>query len=74
MIREESLKDSKYTFLWQQVINAHNKGKKSKYGINHDNLLTFGNQIYISNQNSIKQAIMDGFRRKSYDAHPGYQK
>ena len=37
-------------------------------------MLTFRNQIYVPNQNSVKQLILDEFHRKPYATHLGYQK
>lgn len=37
-------------------------------------MLTFRNRIYIPNQNSVKQLLLDEFHSKSYAAHPVYQK
>lgn len=49
VIREASLKDPEYAFLWKQASEAQAKGEQSNYGITLDKMLTFRNRIYIPN-------------------------
>lgn len=74
IIREASLKDPEYTFLWWQGLEDQKKGKQSNYVINSNNLLTFRNKIYVPNQNSFKQLLLDKFHKNPYVTLPGYQK
>ena len=74
IIREASLKDPEYTFLWKQTNEALLKGEKSNFKINSNNILTFKKIIYVPNQISIKQLILDEFHKKLCVGHPRYQK
>lgn len=57
--------------LWQQ---SGSQGKQSNYDINKDQLLTFKKIIYVPNQISFRQLILDEFHKIPYHAHPGYHK
>jgi len=72
VIREASLEDLEYAFLWQHALESQVRGKQCEYAINYDNMSTFRNRIYIPNHISVKQMLLDEFHRKSYAAHPGY--
>lgn len=49
-------------------------GEQFDYGIYPNKMLTFRNKIYVPNQDSIKQLLLDEFHKKPYDAHPRYNK
>ena len=45
IVKETSRRDPEYTLLWQQTKEALLKKEKSKFEINHDNMLTFKNKM-----------------------------
>lgn len=50
IIKEASIKDPEYTFLWQKTKKALLKGEESDFEINLDNILTFKKRTYLPNQ------------------------
>ena len=60
-VKEVAEKDPEYQFLWQQAYDAENQKQQSDYKINSENLLTFIENIYIPNQMSLKELILDEY-------------
>lgn len=73
-LKEAAQKDPEYSYLWQQVKSAQSSAKQREYSINSKNLLLFKNRIYVPNQLSLKQSMLNEFHRSPCATHPGYQK
>ena len=54
--------------------DAENQGRQSYCKINNEKIFIFRGKIYIPNQMSLKELILDEYHRISYSGHPSYQK
>lgn len=73
-LKEVSLKDPEYNFLWWQTKKMQDFRKPTKYGIDDRKFFIFKGSVYVPNQVRFKQMLLDEFHRRPYATHPGYQK
>jgi len=74
IIKEASLKDPEYISLWKKVKEDQMKREILDFKINSVKTLTFKYRIYVPNQTSLKQLILDESHRKPCAGHVGYHK
>ena len=56
------------------VQNSDARSVQQGYTLNRTSILCYQKKIYIPNQSSIKEKILDENHRSPYAGHPGYQK
>eukprot|EP00253_Pinus_taeda_P029666 PITA_29666 len=73
-IEEAATQDQIYLQKRHLVQNSDVRSIQQGYTLNAAGMLCFQKKIYIPNQNSIKEKILDENHRSPYAGHPGYQK
>eukprot|EP00253_Pinus_taeda_P006607 PITA_06607 len=73
-IEEAATQDQIYLQKRHLVQNSDAHSIQQGYTLNAAGMLCFQKKIYIPNQSSIKEKILDENHRSPYAGHPGYQK
>jgi len=73
-LKDATLKDLEYKFLWKKTKKMQDSRKPFEYGIDERNLLTFRGRTYVPNQVSFKQIFLYEFHCSPYASRPGYHK
>lgn len=74
MIQKVAEQDVVYQQIKQQVHLPNNKEKQSDDALDAAGKLYYKGRLYVPNQNSIRNLILDEYHRSHYVGHPGYQK
>eukprot|EP00253_Pinus_taeda_P011685 PITA_11685 len=73
-IEEAAAQDQIYLQKKHLVQNSDTHSIQQRYTLNTAGILCYQKKIYIPNQSSIKEKILDENHRSPYAGHPGYQK
>eukprot|EP00253_Pinus_taeda_P022539 PITA_22539 len=73
-IEEAAAQDQIYLQKKHLVQNSDTHSIQQGYTLNTVGILCYQKKIYIPNQSSIKEKILDENHRSPYAGHPGYQK
>lgn len=74
MIKKAAEQDAKYQQIKQQVQQSTSEKNQQGYEMDGAGMLYYKKRLYVPDQNSIKNLILDEFHISHYVGHPGYQK
>lgn len=73
-IEEAAAQDQIYLQKKQLVQDLNTHIMQQEYTLNAAGILCYKKKVYVPNQSSIKEKILDEYHRSPYAGHPGYQK
>eukprot|EP00253_Pinus_taeda_P015024 PITA_15024 len=74
MIKETAKQDAEYQQIKHQLQQPSNEKNQQGYELDDRGMLYYQKILYVPNQNSIKNLILDEFHISHYAGHPCYQK
>eukprot|EP00253_Pinus_taeda_P029145 PITA_29145 len=74
MIRKVAGQAVEYHQIKQQVQQSTSEKNQQGYKMDDAGMLYYKQRLYVPDQNSIKNLILDDFHISHYAGHPGYQK
>eukprot|EP00253_Pinus_taeda_P004645 PITA_04645 len=74
MIGKIAEQDVEYQQIKHQLQQSSNEKNQQGYELDDAGMLYYKKRLYVPNQNSIKNLILDEFHIRHYTGHPGYQR
>eukprot|EP00253_Pinus_taeda_P023153 PITA_23153 len=74
IIRKTTEQDAEYEQIKQQLQQPTSGKIQQGYELDDAGMMYYKKRLYVPNQNSIKNLILDEFHISHYAGHPGYQK
>eukprot|EP00253_Pinus_taeda_P020294 PITA_20294 len=73
MMKTAASQDAEYQQM-KQHMSLSSEGSPQDYEVNRDGMLLYKKRLFVPNDNSLKNLILNEFHTSHYDGHPGYQK
>eukprot|EP00253_Pinus_taeda_P033032 PITA_33032 len=73
MMKTAASQDAEYQQM-KRHMSLSSEGSLQDYEVNRDGMLVYKKRLFVPNDNSLKNLILNEFHTSHYTGHPGYQK